>query len=165
MVCGEFYHQLVDVLSDGDTHRSIVSHLSKRSLISAKVWTQQMISTQERGRSLLTLLGLEEKPHKLREVITVMMDMKKVKALAEEMTAQLSKPWPEQGNPLTVCVCVCAMRACMHVCVCARMRVCVCACVYVRMYVCMHVCMYVCVHVYVCVKAFKALLIIMNSHF
>ena len=71
---GEFYHQLVDVLSDGDTHRSIVSHLSKRSVISAKVWAQQMTLTQERGRSLLKVLGLEEQPHKLRELITVMID-------------------------------------------------------------------------------------------
>ena len=88
---GEFYHQLVDVLSDGDTHRSIVSDLSMRSVISTEVWAAQMTSTQERGRSLLKVLGLEEKPHKLRELITVMMEEEKVKSLAEEMTAQLRK--------------------------------------------------------------------------
>ena len=87
----EFYHQLVDVLSDGDTHRSIVSDLHKRSVISEKVWAAQMTTTQERGRSLLTVLGLEEKLHKLRELITVMMEVEKAKLLAEEMTAQLSK--------------------------------------------------------------------------
>ena len=93
-VYGDFYHQLVDVLNDGDTHRSIVSDLCKRSVIS-EVLAAQMISTQERGRSLLTVLGLEEKPHKLRELITVMMKVEKTKSLAEEMTAQLSKS--EQG--------------------------------------------------------------------
>ena len=100
----EFYHQLVDVLSDGDTHHSIVSNLHKRSVISEKVWTTQMTSTvQKRGRSLLTVLSLEEKPHKLRELITVMMEVEKVKSLAEEMTAQLSK-LSEQGNyPHTAC--------------------------------------------------------------
>ena len=91
-VYGEFYHQLVDVLSDGETHHPIVSHLHKRSVISEKVQATQMTSTaQERGRSLLTVLGLEEKPHKLRELITVMMEVEKTKSLAEEMTAQLSK--------------------------------------------------------------------------
>ena len=104
---GEFYHQLVDVLSDSDTHRSIVSHLHKRSVISEEMQAAQMNSTtQERGRSLLTLLGLEEKPQKLRELITVMMEVEMVKSLAQEMTAQLSKY--EQGNPHTVYVCVCA---------------------------------------------------------
>ena len=73
------------------------------------MWAAQMTSTQERGRSLLTELGLEEKPHKLRELITVMVEVGKVKTLAEEMTAQLSIS--EQGSYLShtvhfVCVCV-----------------------------------------------------------
>ena len=97
---GEFYHKLVDVLSDGDTHRFILSDLHKRSVISEKEFTAQMTSTHERGRSLLTVLSLEEKPQKLRELITVMIEVEKVKSLAEEMTAQLSKS--EQGNSHTV---------------------------------------------------------------
>ena len=114
---GEFYNQLVDVLSDVDTHHSIVSHLHERSVISEKVLVTQMTSTaQERGRSLLTVLGLEEKPHKLRELITVMIEVEKTKSLAEEMTTQLSKY--EQGNPHTMCVCVCGC-VCVCVCVCA----------------------------------------------
>ena len=60
--------QLVDVLSDGDTHRSIVRDLHKRSVISEKMQAAQMTSTQERGRSLMTVLGLEEKRQKLREL-------------------------------------------------------------------------------------------------
>ena len=128
---GEFYHQLVDVLNDVDTHHSIVSDLHKRSVISEKVFAVQMTSTLERGRSLLTVLGLEEKPHKLRELITVMMEVEKVQPLAEEMTAQLSKV---TLTLFALCVCVC-------VCVCV---VCVC--------VCMCVCD-VCVHVYACMCA------------
>ena len=116
----------MDALSDGDTQRSIVSHLRKRSLISAKVWAQQMTSTQERGRSLLTVLDLEEKPHKLRELITVMMEVEKVKPLAEKMTAQLSKS--VQGNSHTVCACVCLhvySMQCVHAYLCACVHVCV----------------------------------------
>ena len=116
-VYGEFYHQLVDVLSDGDTHHSIVSDLHKKSIISDEL-AAQMTSTQERGRSLLTVLGLEEKPHRLRELMTVMMEVDKAKSLAKEMTAKLSKS--EQGNPHTVCVC-----ACVRVCVCVNMCTCV----------------------------------------
>ena len=101
-----FYHQLVDVLSDGDIHCFIVSHLHKRSVISEKVRATQMTSTaQERGRSLLTALGLEEKPYKLRELITVMMEVENVRSLAEEMTAQLSEP-EQLGISLTLCVCM-----------------------------------------------------------
>ena len=111
---GTFYHQLVDVLSDGDTHRFIVSHLHKRSMISEKVLAAQMTLTQERGRSLLTMLGLEEKPHKLRELITVMMEVDNVRSLAEKMTAQLSKP-EQLGISLTLCVCA---LICMCECVC-----------------------------------------------
>ena len=108
----EFYHQLVDVLSDGDTHHSIISDLHKISVISKKVQTAQMTSTvQERGRSLLTVMGLEEKPHKLRELITVMMEVEKVKPLAEEMAAQLSKF--EQGYPHTLHICVFLCFACV----------------------------------------------------
>ena len=102
-------------MSDGDTHRFIVSHLHKRSVISEKVLAAQMTLTQERGRSLLTMLGLEEKPHKLRELITVMMEVENVKSLAEEMTAQLSKP-EQLGISLTFCVC-------------AHNYVCVCVCI------------------------------------
>ena len=91
----DFYHQLVDVLSDCNTHRSIVSQLCSKSVMSEKM-AAQTTSTQERGRSLLKALGLEEKPHKLRELITVMMEVEKAKSLAEEMTAQLSKS--EQGT-------------------------------------------------------------------
>ena len=50
----------------------------------------------DRGSSLLTVLGLEDKPHKLRELITAMMEEGKVRSLAEEIAALLSKT--EQGN-------------------------------------------------------------------
>ena len=45
----------------------------------------------DRGSFLLTVLGLEDKPHKLRELITAMMEEGKVRSLAEEMAALLSK--------------------------------------------------------------------------
>ena len=94
----EFHHQLVDVLSDRDTHHSIVSKMHTRAVISQEVMVAQMSGStagSDRGSSLLTVLGLEDKPHKLRELITAMMEEGKVRSLAEEMAALLSKT--EQG--------------------------------------------------------------------
>ena len=89
----------MDVLSDCDTHHSIVSKLHTRAVISQEVMVAQMSLTagSDRGSSLLTILGLEDKPYKLRELITAMMEEEKVRSLAEEMTALLSKS--EQGKP------------------------------------------------------------------
>ena len=94
----DFYHQLVDVLSDRDTHHSIVSKLHTRAVISQEVMLAQISSTagSDRGSSLLTVLGLDDKPHKLRELITAMVEEEKVHPLAEEMAALLSKS--QQGN-------------------------------------------------------------------
>ena len=90
----EFHHQLVDVLSDRDTHNSIVSKLHTRAVISQEVMVAQMsgsTSGSDRGSSLLTVLGLEDKPHKLRELIAAMMEEGKVRSLAEEMDALLMR--------------------------------------------------------------------------
>ena len=95
----EFYHQLVDVLSNHDTHHSIVSKLHTRAVISQEVMVAQMNGStagSDRGSSLLTVLGIEDKPHKLRELITAMMEEEKVRSLAEEMSALLIKT-TEQG--------------------------------------------------------------------
>ena len=89
----------MDVLSDRDTHHSIVSKLHTRAVISQEVMVAQMSGStacSDRGSSLLTVLGLEDKPYKLRELITAMMEDEKVWSMAEEMTALLSKS--EQGN-------------------------------------------------------------------
>ena len=96
----EFHHQLVDVLSDRDTHHSIVSKLHTRAVISQEVMVAQMSSTggSDRGSSLLTVLDLEDKPHKLRELITAMMEEENMRPLAEEMTAMLNKT--DQGMGL-----------------------------------------------------------------
>ena len=88
----------MDVLSDRDTHHSIVSKLHTRAVISQEVMVAQMSGStagSDRGSSLLTVLGLEDKPHKLRELITAMMEEGKVRSLAEEMAALMSKT--EQG--------------------------------------------------------------------
>ena len=88
----------MDVLSDCDTHHSIVSKLHTRAVISQEVMVAQMSGSttgSDRGSSLLTVLSLEDKPHKLRELITAMMEEGKVRSLAEEMAALLSKT--EQG--------------------------------------------------------------------
>ena len=97
----EFHHQLVDVLSDRDTHHSIVSKLHTRAVISQEVMVAQMSSTggSGRGSSLLTVLNLEDKPHKLRELIIAMMEEENVRPLAEEMTAMMDKT--DQGANLS----------------------------------------------------------------
>ena len=84
----------MDVLSDRDTHNSIVSKLHTRAVISQEVMVAQMsgsTSGSDRGSSLLTVLGLEDKPHKLRELIAAMMEEGKVRSLAEEMDALLMR--------------------------------------------------------------------------
>ena len=52
---------------------------------------------------------------------------------------------------MNVCMYVCVLYECVHVC----MYVCMYVCVHVCMYVCVHVCMYICVHVcmYICMCA------------
>ena len=91
----------MDVLSDRDTHLSIVSKLHTRAVISQEVMvaqkTQSSTAGSDQGSSLLTVLGLEEKTHKLKELMTAMMEEGKVRSLAEEMAALLSKT--EQGIP------------------------------------------------------------------
>ena len=97
----EFHHQLVDVLSDCDTHHSIVRKLHTRAVISQEVMVAQMsgsTAASDWGSSLLTVLGLDDKPHKLKELITVMMEEEKVRSLAEEMTALLGKSEQEVTN-------------------------------------------------------------------
>ena len=91
----------MDVLSDRDTHHSIVSKLHTRAVISQEVMVAQMSSAggSDRGSSLLTVLDLEDKPHKLRELITAMMEEENVRPLAEEMTAMLNKT--DQGANLS----------------------------------------------------------------
>ena len=88
----------MDVLSDHDTHHSIVRKLHTRAVISQEVMVAQMSGStpgSDRGSSLLTVLGLEDKPHKLRELITAMMEDENMRSLAEKMAALLSKT--EQG--------------------------------------------------------------------
>ena len=60
------------------THTTLLSvKCSQAAVISQKVIVAQMSGStpdSDRGSSLLTVLGLEDKPHKLRELITGMMD-------------------------------------------------------------------------------------------
>ena len=89
---------MVDVLSDSVTHHLIVSKLHTRAVISQEDMVSQMrmsSADSDRGSSLLTVLCLDKKPHRLRELITVMMEKDKMQLVAEEMTALLSKS--EQG--------------------------------------------------------------------
>ena len=101
----EFFPQLIDAFSDDQTHRSLVSELYSRSLISEEEKGTRMSSTlppKTRGSSLLKVLGVEEKPHLLTELITAMMGVEELQPLAEEMSAQLSKT--KQGSLTSVFV-------------------------------------------------------------
>ena len=63
----------------------------------------QMSSKQHskaRASSLLVVLRVEEKPHLLTELITVMKEVEELKTLAEEMSAHLRKT--QQGSPISM---------------------------------------------------------------
>ena len=108
----EFYHQLVDAVSDPLTCQSLAAQL--HSTISQEK-IAQLSTGQTSGREFLKELCVEEEPHLLRVLMEKIAGVKQLQALAEQMAARLSEL--QQGISL-VCVCV-------YVCVC----VCVCACV------------------------------------
>ena len=148
----EFYHQLVDAISDPHTSQALTAQLHSTTLIPQEKIAQLSFG-QTSGREFLKVLGVEEEPHLLTVLMEKMAGVKQLQTLTELMTARLSEL--QQGKPtacsVCVCACVCACRrACLHVCVRVCMRVCVHACVYIYIYIYIyiHVCVCVCKHTY-----------------
>ena len=125
----EFYHQLVDAVTDPLTCQSLTAQLHPTTLISQEK-IAELTSSQACGGLYLKVLGVEEEPQLLSVLLEKMTEMKQLRKLVEPISARLSEL--KQG----VCVCVlCFVCVCVlcFVCVCVVFCVCVCCvlCVWV----------------------------------
>ena len=80
----EFYHQLVDAVSDPLTCQSLAAQL--HSTISQEK-IAQLSSGQTSGSEFLKVLGVEEEPHLLTVLMEKKAEAKQLQTLAELMTA------------------------------------------------------------------------------
>ena len=111
----EFYHQLVDAVSDPLTCQSLTAQIHPITLISQEK-IAQLSAGQTSGSKFLKVLGVEEEPLLLTVLMEKMAGVKQLQKLAEQMTTRLSEL--QHGMTLQ-CVCVC-VRACVHVCLCVH---------------------------------------------
>ena len=86
----EFYHQLVDAVSDPLTCQSLTAQLHSTTLISQEK-IAQLRSGQVTGSDLLKVLSVEEEPHLLTVLLEKMAGVKQLQKLAERMSARLSE--------------------------------------------------------------------------
>ena len=86
----EFYHQLVEAVSDPLTCQSLTAQLHSTTLISREK-IAQLSSSQTSGSGFLEVLGVEEEPHLLTVLMKKMVGVEQLQTLAEQMTAQLSE--------------------------------------------------------------------------
>ena len=86
----QFYHQLVDALSDPLTCQSLAAQLRSTTLISQEK-IAQLSSGQTSGSEFLKVLGVEEEPHLLTVLLEKMTGVKPLQSLAEQMSARLSE--------------------------------------------------------------------------
>ena len=110
----EFYHQLVDAVSDPLTCQSFTAQLHPTTLISQEK-IAQLSSGQTSVSEFLKVLGVEEEPHLLTVLMEKMVGVEQLQTLAEQMTARLSELWQGMYLAHYVCVCVLCVCACMHV--------------------------------------------------
>ena len=83
----EFYHQLVEAVSDPLTCQSLTAQLHSTTLISQEK-IAQLSSGQVTGSDLLKVLGVEEEPHLLTVLMAKMAGVKRLQRLAELMSAR-----------------------------------------------------------------------------
>ena len=88
MVYIDFYHRLVEAVSDEHTCQSLLTQLSSSALISGEKITQ-LSSSKVTGSSFLNTLGLEEEPHLLVPFVSAMSQDKRLQTLAGEMNSNL----------------------------------------------------------------------------
>ena len=93
-VYSDFYHQLVEAVSDQLTCQSLTAQLHPTTLISQEK-IAQLSSGQDTGGRYLRVLGLEEEPRLLTVLMEKMEGMEQLQKLAEQMSACLSV---EQGT-------------------------------------------------------------------
>ena len=91
----EFYHQLVDAVSDPHTCQSLIAQLHSTTLISEEK-IAQLSSGQHTGSSFLKVLGVEEDPQLLTMVMEKMANVEQLQMLWMSMSKWLSTM--KQGN-------------------------------------------------------------------
>ena len=97
----EFYHQLVDAVSDPHTCQSLTAQLHPTTLISQEK-IDQLSSGQHTGGSFLKVLGVEKDPQLLTVLMEKMANVEQLQALWKSMSTWQSTM--KQGNlNRTVC--------------------------------------------------------------
>ena len=99
----EFYHQLVEAVSDPDTCHSLTTQLHSTSLLSEEK-KAMLSSSVASGRSFLNVLGVEEEPHLVTVLMEKMSAVKELQTLSEDMSDWLNGS--KQGIAALVCVLV-----------------------------------------------------------
>ena len=99
----DFYHGLVEAVSDEHTCHSLLTQLSYSALISDEK-IAQLSSSNVTGSSFLKTLGLEEEPHLLVPLVSAMSQVEQMQTLAEEVNSALRS---KQGTCMTyTCGCI-----------------------------------------------------------
>ena len=96
----DFYHGLVEAVSDEHTCQSLLTQLSSFTLTTEKI--AQLTSSKVTGSSFLKTLGLEEEPHLLVPLVSAMSGVEQLQTLAEKMDSKLHT---RQGAVATCSVC------------------------------------------------------------
>ena len=86
----DFYHRLVEAVSDEHTCQSLLTQLSSSALISEEK-IAQLTSSKVTGSSFLKTLGLEEEPHLLVPLVSAMSGVEQLQTLAGEVSAMLKQ--------------------------------------------------------------------------
>ena len=95
----DFYHRLVEAVSDEHTCQSLLTQLSSSALISEEK-IAQLTSSKVTGSSFLKTLGLEEEPHLLVPLVSAMSGVEQLQILAEKMDIKLHT---RQGMYFSTC--------------------------------------------------------------
>ena len=85
----EFYHQLVDAVSDPHICQSLIAQLHPTTLISQEK-IAELSSGQHTGSSFLKVLGVEEDPQLLTVLIEKMSNAEQLQTLWKSMSTWLS---------------------------------------------------------------------------
>ena len=91
----EFYHQLVDAVSNPHTCQSLIVQLHSTTLISQEK-IAQLSSGQHTGSSFLSVLGMEEDPQLLTVLMEKMANVEQLQTLWKSMSTWLSTT--KKGN-------------------------------------------------------------------
>ena len=89
-VYAQFYHQLVDAVSDPHTCQSLTAQLHPITLISQEK-IAQLSSRQDTGGQYLRVLGLEDEPLLLAVLLEKMEEVKPLQELAKQMSTSLTE--------------------------------------------------------------------------